>query len=94
MVKSKLFNTKTKISIWLLGFLLLNVYYKRFIQHTSGPDFGQPNELYNIIPSGTVVITIDIIMYITGFIAFVWLIGILIVGFFGLFKNDKIKERK
>lgn len=88
--KSSLFNTKTKVAIWLIGFVLLNSAYKRFVQHTSGPEYGKPNELYNFISSAGLVTTLDILMDITGFIAFVWLIILAIRGFLGLFKKKVI----
>jgi hypothetical protein len=89
MSKIKLFNTKTKVGLWLFGFILVNSAYKRFIQHTSGPEYGQPNELYSIIPSSGLITALDILMDISGFIAFIWLIIILIRGFIGLFKRKK-----
>lgn len=58
---------------WLIIFIIINVLYKRYVEHTSGPDFGKTDELLKIIPSAEFVTFINIVMDITGLIAVIWL---------------------
>lgn len=79
MTGERKLSRKQRIFI-LFIFLLLNALYKRFIQHTSGPAYGNPNELIRIIPSVQVITMIDILMDVAGLVAFVWLIVEIIKG--------------
>ncbi len=89
MAKSKLFDTKIKVGLWLLVFLVVKIAYQGYFSHNIGPSFGKSHLLLNIFPS-SVVVLVDNFMDIAGFIAGIWLIILLFRGFVGLSRKKVI----